>query len=226
MGTIAIATMNNRDYKQFAPGEIYHVYNRGNGKMDIFRDPQDYRFVHSRVHEYLRPSSSHAGDAMVPIALRKERRKSFPQGAFSLVAYCYMPNHFHFLIRQNGETSITALMLNLWTGYSKYFNKKYDRVGSLFQDQFKAIHVDEDRYLKYLSAYIHQNPTVARMVAKPEDYEYSSCRDYLSGEKGICEPEIVLEQFENSGAYRDFLNDSFTEIRDRKDLQAYLADFV
>lgn len=213
--------MNNRDYKQFAAGEHYHLYNRGNGKMDIFRDADDYRFLLSRLEEYLLPPDR----PMVPIGrVRDQRRKSFPPGSFTLVAYCLMPNHFHFLIRQNSEASLGTLMLNLWSGYSKYFNKRYSRVGSLFQDQFKAIHVHEDTYLKWLSAYIHQNPTVARLVQRPEDYPFSSYRKYLGDSDALCDADIVLSQFRDAGDYRSFVSESRQAIQERKDVQRLLID--
>ena len=151
------------------------------------------------------------------------RRKSFPIGAFSLLSYCLMPNHFHFLIRQNSDTSIATLMLNLWTGYSKYFNKKYERVGSFFQDQFKAVHVDNDNYLKWLSAYIHQNPTVAGLVETPTLYPYSSYKEYL-GETGISEPKFILQQFSSLQEYEIFVSHSLSQIEERHDLREFLID--
>jgi putative transposase len=214
--------MNNRDYKQFAEGEYYHLYNRGNGKMDIFRDVEDYDFLLARLAEYIQPT-------MVPIA--KSRRRSFSKDAFSLVAYCLMPNHFHFLVRQNTDESLATLMLNLWTGYSKYFNKKYHRVGSIFQDQYKAVHVDNDSYLKWLSVYIHLNPVTAQLVARPEQYQHSSYGEYLGDNNGahcmrLCEPAIVLDQFQSASAYSQFLSESVNAIKERKGLSQLLIDTI
>jgi putative transposase len=223
--------MNNRDYKEFSVGECYHLYNRGNGKMDIFRDEADYRFLTSRLREYLhQPVTEASAPTMVPIVgggQAKPRRKSFPQGSFSLMCYCLMPNHFHFLIRQNADASLGTLMLNLWTGYSKYFNKKYQRVGSLFQDQFKAVRVDNDTYLKWLSAYIHQNPTVAGLVQGPEGYRFSSYNEYVGGqERGVtlCDTGIVLEQFESIDTYRAFVNEGLEDMEARKGIKHLLID--
>ena len=69
-----------------------------------------------------------------------------------------MPNHFHILVKEKIENGISKFMGKLTTGYSMYFNKRYDRTGSLFQGVFKSVHADSDEYLKYLFAYIHLNP--------------------------------------------------------------------
>ncbi|OGN01512.1 MAG: hypothetical protein A3B91_00040 [Candidatus Yanofskybacteria bacterium RIFCSPHIGHO2_02_FULL_41_29] len=68
-----------------------------------------------------------------------------------------MPNHFHLLIRQKADNGIVQFMRKLGTGYAMYFNKKYDRVGSLFQGKFKAVLINEDEHFKYLPYYIHLN---------------------------------------------------------------------
>ncbi len=194
--------MRTRDYKAFASGEYYHLFNRGNGKMNIFEDDSDYKFFLHRLEEYLYP------DRRAPSADRYVR-KSLPVGAFSLVCYCLMPNHYHFLIRQNSELPISALMLGLTTGYSKYFNKKYERVGSLFQDQFKAVHVGSNEQLLWLSAYIHQNPKVAGLSRRLEDYEYSSYREYIdSNQRQLCDTNIVLGQLQKEMNYQQYIIDN------------------
>ena len=180
--------------------------------MDVFADSRDYSFFLSRLEEYLFPENRRA-----PSAERYER-KSFPEGSFTLVGYCLMPNHYHFLIRQNKETSITALMLGLTTGYSKYFNKKYNRVGSLFQDQFKAVHVSSNEQLLWVSAYIHQNPQTGGIVKSLDDYLYSSYSEYSgSTNKKLCDTSLVLSQFKEGKSYRQFVADSLESIKHRKD---------
>lgn len=192
--------------------------------MDIFKDEEDYLFFLSRMKEYLLPELSRRAPSAGAGSARYVR-KSLPEGAFTLVAYCLMPNHFHFLIRQNTELSISTLMLGLCGGYSKYFNKKYKRVGSLFQDQFKAVHVDSNEYLLWLSAYIHQNPTIARLVAKLSKYKFSSYPDYCWDRGGVlCDKSLILEQFSNADAYAKFVADSYETIKNRKDLERLLID--
>ena len=216
--------MNHRDYKQFAAGECYHIYNRGNAKMDIFRDAQDYQNFLKRLEMVL-------GLAEPVEASGRSQRKALvrleplPKGSFSVVSYCLMPNHFHILIKQNGDISISKLMAKLTTSYAMYFNKKYNRVGGIFQDKFKAVPVDTDQYLQWLSVYIHQNPPVAGLIEKPEDWPWSSYSSCISNKEDIiCDTSIILENYKNSDEYKAFVESSFDIIKQYKDVDDLLMD--
>ena len=117
--------MFTRDYKTFAPGEFFHIYNRGNNKQDIFIEDSDYEFFMLRLKQNLYPDK-----------FDELKIQPLPSNSFSLISYCLMPNHFHLLIRQNSEIPTSKLMLKICSSYSKVFNKKYERVGHIFQDQF------------------------------------------------------------------------------------------
>ena len=219
--------MRNRDYKIFAPDNYYHVFNRGNAKMDIFLDKEDYRFFLWRLKENLFPEQ--VENRRAPSAklskITKERyvRKLLPSNSFSLICYCLMPNHFHLLIRQNSKSKINELMLRICGSYAKYFNKKYDRVGSLFQDQFKATLVDKNNYLLWLSSYIHKNPQKGKLTDKLEDWEWSSYLDYLDQNKeSICDKKIILDQL-SSGGYRTFINQNLNKNK-ITELSTFLLD--
>ena len=214
--------MQNRDYKIFAQDEYYHIYNRGTGKMDLFKDEEDYTFFLSRLREYIFPEERRRAPSARSL---RYVRKEFSPGAFTLVCYCLMPNHYHFVLRQNGEESISTLMLNFGSGYSKYFNRKYDRVGSVFQDQFKAVRIDSNEYLLWLSAYVHQNPTVGKLVKSPEQYRFSSYIDYIGKRGGtLCDKQVILDQFKDPHKYVSFVADSLEAIKARKDLESLLID--
>lgn len=176
----------------FAPGEYYHVYNRGVEKRDVFTSDEDRkRFQHLL---YL-------SNGEKPIIYRLVQgstlyNKSMGKKLSAVGAYVLMPNHFHLLLKETKEGGITEFLRKLTTGYTMYFNKKNDRVGPLFQGTFKAEHVGRDEYLKYLFAYIHLNPVKTiesgwgekriadRAKAKThlKNYPYSSYLD-LSGTK-------------------------------------------
>ncbi len=197
--------MNNRDYKQFAPESYYHIYNRGNGKMNIFLDEQDFTFFLFRLKEGLYP------EKIIHQESKKERyvRTPLPHNAFTLLCYCIMPNHFHLLIKQNSDTSLSKLISKICTSYGKYFNKKYGRIGGVFQDQFKSIVVDKDSYFTWLSAYIHKNPLEAGIVKNLYQYPYSSYLDYAGLRRGsLCDQSLILDMFEN----------------DRKQYETYVLD--
>ena len=182
--------MKYRDYKFFRPNCYFHIFNRGVNKENIFREEIDYINFLKRLKLSLglaQSSALHIND--------------LPQGSFSILSYCLMPNHFHFLIRQNTETGLDGLLSKLATSYSMYFNKKYERIGPLFQDTFKAKLIDSDSYLTYVSAYIHNNPT------SPLGYAYSSLPDILGVRNGtLVDKKTLLGLFNNStDAYKNFV---------------------
>ncbi|MDO8492563.1 MAG: transposase [bacterium] len=139
----------------FAEHEYYHVYNRGNSKQKIFHDREDYsRFIG------LLYACNQKGN------LKSDNLKK-DEGLFSVLtqdplvaigAYCLMPNHFHILITQIEKAGLSRFMQKLTTAYVMYYNKKYAKIGSMFEGKFKAEHASTDRYLKYLFSYIHLNP--------------------------------------------------------------------
>jgi len=177
------------------PGQCYHIYNRGNNKERIFVDDQDYLNFLKRFKLAL------FGNPGFDSSRNRIRIKPLPEGAFNILCYCLMPNHYHFLIRQNTVKGIDRLIAKVTTSYAKYFNLRYGFIGNLFQDRFKAKHVDNDSYLTYLSAYIHNNPV------DPSNYSYSSFKDYLGIRQGrLCDKSLILGIFGNDvERYRKFV---------------------
>lgn len=184
--------MKARDYKFFRAGEVYHVYNRGDNRDDIFLNDSDYVAFLVRFKIAL---------GLLDPQAAQLRIRPVPQDGFSVLAYCLMPNHFHVLIKQNTAQDIGEVINKVCTSYVRYFNFRYKRIGNLFQDTFKAKHVDNDSYLTYLSAYIHNNPS------DPLHYTYSSFPEYLGTRSGtLCNPDIILRYFNNDrGAYSNFV---------------------
>jgi putative transposase len=174
-------------------GNTYHVYNRGNNRQKIFVERDNYLFFLRRVRQYLRgePETS-------------EVLKTLDVWV-DIVAYCLMPNHFHLLVcPQDGELS--RRMQRLGISYTKAMNKRYNRSGALFEGQFQAVHVDRDEYLVHLSRYIHLNPVEAGLCGRPEDWEFSSYRDYAGLRQGtLPRSDMVLEQFSSRDDYRAFV---------------------
>jgi len=212
--------MKNRDYKEFAANQFYHIYNRGQGKGDIFLDNADRKFFLLRLKENLWPEQ-----ATITPSPGGYIRQLLPSKSFCLHCYCLMPNHFHFLLEQTSNLPISKLFAKVCTSYSKYFNKKYDRVGHVFQDQFKAVLIDNDIYLTWLSAYIHQNPKVAGLVNNLEEYQWSSYLDYIGKRSGkLCKKDLILGMVGGQEKYKQFVVNSFETIKTRKDIQKLLLD--
>lgn len=205
--------MNTRDYKQCGEGVYYHIYNRGNGKENIFLDDDDFRFFMLRLKQNLFPDDK-----------SKERLSLLPENSFSLVGYCLMPNHFHLLLRQNKDIPTSKLLLRICSSYSKYFNKKYEHVGHVFQSCFKQIGIDEDSYLSWLICYIHQNPKVAGLVTDLNKYQWSSYGEFLDNRKGLCEKGIILERFKNIKEFQQFTETSYGIIKEKKRAEDVFID--
>ena len=152
----------------FVEGEYYHIYNRGINRQKIFFQAENYRFFLRRLREHLLPD--HA----------------------AIIAYCLMPNHYHLLVRPK-SVRFSECMQSFGTSYSKAINKRFDRVGPLFQARFQALHVDQESYLLHLSRYIHRNPLEADLVKRLEEWEFSSYLEYSGKRQGtLPEPGVIL----------------------------------
>jgi putative transposase len=181
--------------KIYVKDGYYHVYNRGVERRTIFEDNQDYGVFLNRLKE-----------ALTPLKEEEEqlsRRQNYAR-QIRLVAYCLMPNHFHLLIQQTDQKAMESFMRTLATSYSMYFNKKYERVGRLFQGSYKAVQVDSDEYLMHLSRYIHLNPRAINQ--NYQSYDYSSYRFYFQPQSWL-KPGIVLGLFGGLKEYEEFVAD-------------------
>jgi putative transposase len=128
----------------------YHIYIRGNQKQIVFRESDDFEF-------YLRQ-------------LKRYKRKY----SFRLYGYCLMPNHIHLVGEPIIPEKLSKLMQCLQRSYTAYYNKKYDKVGHLWQGRFKSKLIVKDRYLIDCIAYVEQNPVRASLVRNLKEYEFSS----------------------------------------------------
>jgi REP element-mobilizing transposase RayT len=141
------------------PGALFHVITRGNQRQAIFKGPEDFR----RFQEFL--------------------DKAQKQWGMRLYAYALMPNHVHLLL-QVRHSPLAKMMQTLLHRYTHYYNKRYRKVGHLFQGRYKGILCDRDEYLAELIRYIHLNPVRAQLVKTPQAYPWSSHRIYLGGTDG------------------------------------------
>ncbi len=191
--------------KTYVENGIYHVYNRGVEKRAIFQDDQDYKVFLRYLKECLSPPAN-PKDLKIPFTLQGASFKGIPRlpknysERIQLIAFCLMPNHFHLLIKQITNADMEGFMRSIATRYSMYFNKKYNRVGKLFQGHYKAALVTNDHYLLHLSRYIHLNPAE---YTKNLEKAYSSYTDYILCQTKWVKPEIVLAFF-NSGKIPEF----------------------
>lgn len=184
-------------------GELYHIYNRGSEKKDIFTQSYDYKRFQQTFHYYQyqgpKPkfsNSKHGINTFIPLPEDK---------MVDILCYCLMPNHFHFLVRQLKDKGISIFISQLSNSYTKYFNTKYKRVGPLLQGAFKSVLVDNESQLLHLSRYIHINPVVSHIVNDLDKYPWSSYNEYIKLGDILCSTNEILGFFPTKEKYKEFL---------------------
>ncbi len=187
------------------PGGLYHIITRGNRREKVFLDDTDYkRYLDLLSHYHKRYN-------------------------FLLYAYVLMPNHIHLLIEQN-ETPISKIMQGINQSYTQYFNKRYKKVGHLFQGRYKALLCDKDGYLLAIIRYIHLNPVRARIVKMPEDYVWSSHDVYIGKAKqNFVDNDFALSMFSrNRGVsikkYKQFVKEGIGEPYEEFHIGEFIGD--
>lgn len=208
--------------KQYLENGYYHIYNRGVEKRDIFQDKQDYSVFLSYLKEYLMPKDKkllmeQISDQDISYREKDKIIKSLRMNNFfeeiSLFAYCLMTNHFHLLLKQSKISTIHYFIKSICTRYAMYFNRKYKRIGHLFQGIYKAVLVNSDEQLLYLTRYIHrqalnlQGDTLSSQEMQPCSYgEYLGIR-----KTAWIKPEEILKQHYNRNphlSYEQFVHQS------------------
>lgn len=167
------------------PGLYYHVFARGNNKDTIFFEDADYQRFLNNLEKY-----------------REKLR-------YKLYAYCLLPNHFHLLLQVN-TISLSKIMQSIMTAYTMYVNKKYKRVGHIFQGRYQCVIVEKDSYFLHVHRYIHLNPVQSGHASLPENYPRSSYVRYIHKPE---EEKKEIPQLEFSGVFDLLSSDKTKQLR-------------
>ncbi|MBO8143140.1 MAG: transposase [Thermodesulfobacterium sp.] len=197
---------------------IYHVLTKSIAGFKVFLNEKDYQRMLDLLKYYqYNPKVKFS----YYITLLNQKSKLYydqlkDKNPFvEIIAYCLMPTHIHLALYEVLEGGISEYMRRVLDGYTRYFNKKINRKGPLWEGKFKRIGVTSDEQLLHLTRYIHLNPTTAGLVEKPEEWIYSSYREYIGLEKEkICSKENFFDFSEKE--YKKF-------VEDRIDYQKSLA---
>ena len=166
----------------FQSRQYYHIYNRGVNRQPIFFCDDNWGFFLSRLRQHLK------------------------RELVDVVAYCLMPTHYHLLLFLKTDYPFSKLMRPFGVSYSKAVNRQQGRTGPLFQGPFRAKLIDKDEYLLHLSRYLHLNPVAGGVEQHPEDWSFSSYRDYIGLRNGTLPvPDVVLRHFASREAYKYFV---------------------
>jgi len=184
----------------FVEGQFYHIYNRGSGRQPIFFVEENYHYLLRLFKKYTQTTG------------------------ITIIAYCLMPNHYHFLVRQDGETPAGLLFQRVFNAYTKAINKKYDRIGTLFQGRYRCILLDKTSYLFHLCRYIHANPVKAGLVASPEQWPFSNFREWIGSRDGVlCDNDFVRTNFGTANEYDEFVQEY---LANRAELPAEIKPYL
>lgn len=214
---------------QFVNDCLYHIYNRGTEKRNIFLDESYYfRFIHD-LYEFNDANAVLHTDWKIKTGQSEICRGSASANGkgrellVEIITFCLMPNHFHLVLRQFKEGGIAKFMQKLGTGYTMYFNQKNQRNGVLFQGKFKAILINKDNYFLPLVNYIHLNPLE---FIEPhwkdegikdwknaneflENYRWSSHLDYagIKNFPSVINQGFLMGYFRNKESYKNFVKE-------------------
>jgi len=200
----------------FQNEEYYHIYNRGVDRREIFCCDQDYVRFLIGMREFNRKNPIGSLHVLKESDSLAKESDSFSDKLVSIVCYCLIPNHYHFILKQNVDKGISKFIQKISTGYTNYFNFKYKRTGVLFQGKFKAIHITSESQLLRLSAYVNANAQVHKLAAAAT-YPWSSYPDYINKRNGtLCHKQIILDEFKNVFEYRNFTDIIIKEAQEIK----------
>ena len=183
----------------FLSGHYYHLYNRGAHRVSLFHEPTNYFFILRKLRKYCQELS------------------------ISPIAYSLLPNHYHFLVRQDGEKAAGLLPQYIFNSYTKAYNLRYQHSGTLFEGHYQAILVEKDSYLLHLCRYIHANPVKHGLIDHPADWPYSNYLEWIGERNGtLVDQTFVQTHFPQPEEYRKFVLD-YLRTRDLpEDLRLYL----
>ncbi|RPI86722.1 MAG: transposase [Chloroflexi bacterium] len=171
----------------FVPNSYYHLFNRGNACQKIFFEQSNYLYFLRGLKDYV-----------CPIA--------------TITAYCLMPTHYHLVVRvKEVETSevlapLSRAMKNFLISYTKGMNKRYSRVGTLFQGAFKSKPVRTYKYLLNLCIYVHANPVKDGLVEEIADWPYSNYLEWLGERNGsLVDRQFIEDNFNSPAEYKSLV---------------------
>ena len=181
-------------------GCYYHVYNRGCNREPIFANDDNYVFLLRRAKAFL---------ADHPL---------------SVIAYCLMPNHYHFLLRPDEDAALSPFIQRLFNSYTQAFNKQQERSGTLFEGRARSILVDTEPYALHLCRYIHLNPVRAGLAAHPAAWPFSNYLEWVEQRNGtLVDRAFARGCFPTAAGYETFVM-SEVDASLEQQLQKYYLD--
>jgi len=187
---------------------IYHLFNRSIAKFRIFNNEHNIRRFLEIVDYY--------NKTLISVSFSKAKEKSaykyhdviypHPESVVKYLAYCIMPTHYHFLVKVVDDEKISQYISNIENAYTRFFNIKNNRKGPLWESRFKAVMIKDDSQLIHVHRYIHLNPSTLGLVDMPEEWEFSSYKNFIRDNSIY--PLMNELSIDNRRRYRQFVEDN------------------
>lgn len=180
-----------------AKGENYHIFSKSIADFKIFKNKSEYERMRNLCRYYTIDKPPLKFSAFMEIKGKDVLKEEYFTGKEKLVkiiAYCFMPTHIHLILKQLKENGISIYMSNILNSYTHYFNIKHKRRGPLWESRFKNVFISDDEQLLHLTRYVHLNPVTAYLVNTPQDWDFSSYKEFLGRdeEMGMCDFREML----------------------------------
>lgn len=209
---------------KFFDGSFYHVFNKSIANFGIFsKSVNSTRFIDTldyynnsneklSLSVYLRKNSINA-NLLIP----KD------QSIIKIISYCIMPDHYHLLVKIINSHKFSKYINNVESSFTRYFNLKNNRKGPLWQSTVKSVYIESNEHLLHVSRYIHLNPATKYLVNKPEDWNFSSYKFFISDEKYL--KEYVKEiSIDDCADYKKFVENNIDYQRQLKHIKKLMID--
>ncbi|MDH7476299.1 MAG: transposase [Microgenomates group bacterium] len=212
--------------KRFYCDEIFHIFNKSIAQFGIFKRASNCRRFISTLDYYNDLNlNKKFSEALRKNQYTYKQNIIYPKSSaiIKIISYCIMPDHYHLLAKLISDYSLSKYISDVENSYSRFFNIKFKRKGPLWQGRFKTVKINTDEQLLHVSRYIHLNPTTAALVKKPEDWIFSSYREFITNKKVLEKdfPEILIKSADN---YKKFVENQKDYQRKLKLIQKRILD--
>lgn len=216
--------------EQLVTGQVYHIFVRSIANFHVLNNDEEYQRMLALIQYYQVKNEVKFSDFMQLKPVINRGFDSFfdytsknKENIVQIIAYCLMPTHLHLILKQLSDKGISTYMGNILNSYTHYFNTKHKRKGPLWESKFKNVLVDNDDQLIHLTRYIHLNPVTAFLVDRPEQWLFSSYKEYCSTPtRCLCQFEDILEV--EPSEYQKFVNDQINYQRELAKIKKLLFD--
>jgi putative transposase len=210
---------------RFIEGEIYHVFNKSISNYNIFKDLNNTQRFLNAFEYYNNNPMRYSFSNFTQKNKFNYKNIIYPveNSKCKILSYCIMPDHYHFLLKIMKSNSFSKFLGDVENSFTRYFNIRFDRRGPLWQNSFKAVEIRSNEQLLHVSRYIHLNPTTSRLVDKPEDWIFSSYKDFITNKNLLNDfmKEISINDITD---YKKFVENNIEYQRELKNIKKLLFE--